>query len=52
MPRESAAVVRLLVDHCADVNLADRDGTTPLAHATRKHQQAIVDMLIAAGAKA
>ncbi len=35
----------------ADVNLADKDGVTPLAHARQRGQTAMVDILIAAGAR-
>ncbi|MFX8235179.1 ankyrin repeat domain-containing protein [Acinetobacter baumannii] len=41
----------MLIDHGADVNLADRMGVTPLQHACERGQKAIADMLIAAGAR-
>ena len=44
-------VVRLLVAGGADVNLADGGGIRPLAHAKRKNQRAIIDILVAAGAR-
>jgi ankyrin repeat protein len=44
-------VVRLLVDAGADVNLADKDGTTPLAHAKSKSFTDIIKILENAGAK-
>ncbi len=44
-------VVRLLVEAGADVNLADRDGVTPLAHARRRGHAEIAAILEAAGAR-
>jgi uncharacterized protein len=45
-------IVRLLIAHGqADLNLADREGVTPLAHARRRGQQAIADLLARAGAR-
>ena len=44
-------IVQLLVDHGADVNLPDRDGVTPLAHARRSGFTAIVAILEGAGAR-
>ena len=44
-------VVRLLIGGGADVNLADGNGVTPLAHAQRRGQEAIVPLLQAAGAR-
>jgi ankyrin repeat protein len=44
-------IVRLLVRRGADVNLADREGTTPLAHATRRGYREIAAILTAAGAR-
>jgi ankyrin repeat protein len=44
-------VVRRLVAAGADVNLADHDGVTPLAHARRAGYDAIVGLLLAAGAR-
>lgn len=44
-------IVRLLVAAGADVNIADRDGVTPLAHARRNGYRAIADILAAAGAR-
>ena len=43
-------VVRLLVQAGADVNLADGQGVTPLAHALNKGHAEIVAILRAAGA--
>jgi ankyrin repeat protein len=43
-------IVRLLLEHGADPELADRDGVTPLAHARAKGQAAIAALLEAAGA--
>ena len=44
-------VVRLLVDAGANVNLADRDGVSPLAHARRRGHRDIIQILEAAGAR-
>jgi ankyrin repeat protein len=44
-------IVRLLIAHRANVNLADREGITPLAHARQRGQQAIVALLEKAGAR-
>lgn len=44
-------IVRLLVAAKANVNLADKDGVTPLAHAKRRGYAEIAKMLEAAGAK-
>lgn len=49
-PRHQA-IVKLLIDGGADVNLADRDGVSPLQHARERGQQAIVALLLAAGAQ-
>lgn len=44
-------IVGLLVDAGADVNLADRDGRTPLALARQRGQAAIAERLRRAGAR-
>jgi hypothetical protein len=44
-------IARLLVAHGANVNLADRGGVTPLAHARSRGQRAIVAILERAGGK-
>lgn len=49
-PRHQA-IVKLLIEGGADVNLADRDGVSPLQHARERGQQAIVALLLAAGAQ-
>ncbi|MCG3086363.1 ankyrin repeat domain-containing protein [Sporosarcina cyprini] len=43
-------IVQLLVDHGADVNIADRDGVTPLDHAERRGYKEIQQILKEAGA--
>ena len=48
---ERTAVVRLLIEAGADVNLADRQGLTPLAHAEQRGQRAVADLLRRAGGK-
>lgn len=49
--RAHTETVRLLVDAGADVNLPDRDGVTPLAHARKRNATAIERILRQAGAK-
>ena len=44
-------IVKLLIAHGAHVNLADKQGVTPLAHAEQRGQRAISDRLRAAGAR-
>jgi ankyrin repeat protein len=44
-------IVRLLIEHGADVDLADGDGVRPLAHAGARGQSEIVALLEAAGAR-
>jgi len=46
-----AEIVRMLVARKADLELADRDGVTPLAHARRRGQRAVEDILVRAGAR-
>ncbi|MFD2334588.1 ankyrin repeat domain-containing protein [Cohnella sp. GCM10020058] len=43
-------IVRLLISHGADVNIADRDGLTPLMHARQRGFREIADILTEAGA--
>jgi len=45
-------IVRLLVAHGAQLQLADAQGVTPLAHAQARGQKTIVEILRRAGAKA
>ncbi len=45
-------IVRLLIEHGADVDLADGDGVRPLAHARARGQDAIAVLLVDAGARA
>ena len=44
-------IVRLLVEAGANVNIADRDGVTPLAHARRRGYGGIIRLLQAKGAR-
>jgi ankyrin repeat protein len=44
-------IVRSLVAHGAKLQLADAQGVTPLAHAERRGQRAIVEILRRAGAR-
>ena len=44
-------IVRLLVAAGANLNIPDRDGVTPLAHARQRGYAAMVAILEAAGAK-
>lgn len=43
-------IVQLLIDHGADVTIADNDGVTPLLHARRSGYDAIERILVQAGA--
>lgn len=43
-------IVQLLIDHGADVNMADREGVTPLEHAEKRGFKEMADMLRVAGA--
>ena len=43
-------IVRLLIEHGADLDIADKDGVRPLAHARARGQAAIAAALEAAGA--
>ena len=45
-------IVRLLVAHGANLQLADAQGVTPLAHAKQRGQRTIVEILRRAGARA
>jgi hypothetical protein len=45
-------IVALLIEHGADVDLADKDGVRPLAHARTRGQTEIAGLLVAAGAAA
>jgi ankyrin repeat protein len=44
-------IVRLLTDAGANINIADRDGVTPLAHARKSGYSAMVRILTSAGAR-
>jgi uncharacterized protein len=44
-------IVKLLIAHGTNVNLADKQGVTPLAHAEQRGQRAISELLRAAGAR-
>lgn len=44
-------IVKLVIEHGADVNIADKEGITPLQHATRRGYGEIATMLEAAGGK-
>jgi hypothetical protein len=43
-------LVALLIEHGADVDLPDKDGVRPLAHARTRGQSEIIALLTAAGA--
>jgi ankyrin repeat protein len=43
-------IVRLLLEHGADTTIADKDGVTPLAHARERGQNAVIQILLEAGA--
>ena len=44
-------IVQLLIDHGADVNIADKEGVTPLQHARTHGYAEIEGMLVQAGAR-
>jgi ankyrin repeat protein len=44
-------IVGMLIAKGANLNLADRDGVTPLAHARQRGQAAVARMLAQAGAR-
>ncbi|CAN5832108.1 ankyrin repeat domain-containing protein [soil metagenome] len=44
-------IVQLLVDHGADVNIADKEGVTPLQHARARGFKAIEQILVQASAR-
>jgi ankyrin repeat protein len=44
-------IVRLLVEAGANVNIADRDGMTPLAHARKSGYSGMARILSGAGAR-
>lgn len=48
---ERTEVVRLLIEAGADVNLADGQGVSPLAHARQRGYTAMIELLAAAGAE-
>ena len=50
--RPHQEIVALLIEHGADVDLADGDGVRPLAHARARGQTEIVRLLEEAGARA
>jgi uncharacterized protein len=43
-------VLKLMIEHGADVNIRDANGSTPLMHAAKRGNNLIVQMLLAAGA--
>ena len=49
-PRHQA-IIQALIDAKADLNLPDKDGVTALVHARQRGQQAVVQLLQAAGAR-
>lgn len=44
-------IVKLLIEHNANVNLADHDGVTPLGHAKKHGYKEMIEMLTQAGGK-
>ena len=44
-------ILRLLIEAGANVNLADREGVTPLAHARKRNYSAMIEALERAGAR-
>lgn len=49
--KKHQAIVKLLIEYGADVNLADSDGTSPLEHAKSSGYQEMIDMLESKNAK-
>lgn len=49
--KEHTAIVKMLIESGANLNIADHDGITPLVHARKKRQTAIIELLENAGAK-
>lgn len=49
--KDHQAIVKLLIEHGADVNLADGQGVTPLQHANNRGYREMATMLTQAGAK-
>lgn len=49
-PRHQA-IIKALIEAKADLNLPDKDGVTALAHARQRGQKAVVQLLLAAGAR-
>ncbi|MFK7696669.1 ankyrin repeat domain-containing protein [Paenibacillus sp. HJGM_3] len=47
--KDHQAIVKLLIEHGADVNLADADGVTPLAHAKTRGYREMAALLAQAG---
>jgi len=45
------AIVQLLINHGADINLADSDGVSPLQHAKNKGYKEMIEMLMNKNAK-
>jgi hypothetical protein len=49
--KDHQAIVQLLIDHGADVNLADSEGVSPIQHARRSGYQEMIEMLTNKGGK-
>jgi len=49
--KDHQEIVKLLIEHGADVNLADGDGVTPFRHAANRGYREMMDALANAGAK-
>ncbi|MBC6975395.1 ankyrin repeat domain-containing protein [Bacillus sp. Xin] len=49
--KEQQQVIRLLIEHGADVNISDHDGVTPLQHARTHKFKEIEEILLQAGAQ-
>jgi FOG: Ankyrin repeat len=49
--KRQVETVKLLIEHGADVDLADNDGVTPLQHARKRGFKEIEQLLVSAGAK-